>query len=265
MKKGISIIGIILFSTCVKAQTGGVSASKLATVSALPVPQRKIEFEPSLAVSYFSQYYNTSRELISYFEDNDSINIESEMSMRFTYGLNESTEVGMFLPVDADNISIGAKYQFLDLKNISIAALAGVNLNINSSVPKGKRKYEESDLMSTGLVVTWQLNDKFSVDMDGQYQFTLNKTTDQHKYDGFLDIDAGYYVFSWLQPILGLNYRISDFLVCTTDIFTTVLNAGFTIEPAEQFLMVINAPIMLGGKNTDRIFGFGFALTITLE
>ena len=265
MKKENWLFGIIIISTSVNAQTGGISASKLATINALPVPERKIEFEPSLSTSYCTGYFNETGKIMNYYNEDDSINIESEISIRITYGLTESMEVGLSVPIGADYISAGVKYKFFEAKRLAIAALAGINSSFHSKLPKSNIKYEESTLIATGFAITWLLNNKFSVDMDSQCQFTLKKTSDQHRYDGFLDIDAGYYVFPWLQPVLGVNYGRSEFSLCNSDITMIVLNTGFTFEPAEQFLMVINSPLILGGKNTDRNFGFGFALTITLE
>jgi len=43
------------------------------------------------------------------------------------------------------------------------------------------------------------------------------------------------------------------------------LNAGITIERAENFIVVLNTPIDVLGKNIEKFIGFGFALTILIE
>ena len=44
-----------------------------------------------------------------------------------------------------------------------------------------------------------------------------------------------------------------------------LLNLGLTIETAHQFIIVINSPICLLGKNEDCLVGFSYALTLTFK
>ncbi len=268
------IFGVILFSISVilNAQVGGISASKLATINADVVGNKNIEFEPSFGMSWAKSYYDDDGNLHDhtniFFEE--QIIAESEMGFRFSYGLMDIIEVGFSLPVNADAISLGAKYNFMNKELVSLSAIAGYNKIIMNRTLDARLGYDESDFIAGGLVSTFNFSEQFSLDFDAQFQKTTQETVEVHELDIFFNADVGYYVFNWLQPVVGFNYGKSYFSVpepspYPSHISEGILNVGFTIEPAEQYLMVINMPYTLAGKAVDKITGFGFALTITLE
>lgn len=259
------ILFIIANNKSVYAQIGGISASKLATLNSATVGHKTIEFEPAFGSSWSNSYFDADGKSQGYFPNNDRITNESELGFRFSYGASEGLEIGMAVPFSADAVSFGSKYNFLEKNKLSVSALLGYNKILNATLPTGNRVYEESDLIVGGFALTYAFDDAFSIDFDYQAQKAKGKTLDKHKLDNFINLDIGYYVFEWLQPVVGFNHGSNAFDNDLLNASSTDLNLGFTIEPANNFLMVINTPITLAGKNTDKVVGFGFALTITLD
>lgn len=259
------IISLVFCSNFVKAQVFGVSASKLATINAIPVTKNHIEFEPSVHFNYASRRYNELGKPENIYLNNDSIDINSCMNFRFTYGINSRWEIGMMIPADVSGFSLGTKYLITSIQNISMSGLLGLNAATNSVICKINPDYDKALKLAGGMAITWQLSDVFSIDMDNQFQIALNTTEEKHQFDYFFNIDAGYYVNKYLQPVIALNYYMSGFQESTLNSELMIINPGITIEPAERFLMVINIPISILGKNHSVIYGFGFALTIMLN
>ena len=259
------IISLVFCSDIVNAQVSGISASKLATINAMPVIKNNIEFEPAVQFNYTSKKYDELGKPESIFTNNDSIDINSCMNFRVTYGVNERCEIGMMVPSDVSGFSLGTKYLIASNQNISMSGLAGLNSTSNSVICKINQGYDKALKLAGGMALTWQLSDVFSIDMDNQFQKALNTTKEKHQFDYFFNIDAGYFVNEFLQPVIGLNYCRHEFQESTYNSELMIINLGITIEPAERFLMVINVPRSIFGKNQSIINGFGFALTIMLN
>jgi len=255
----------------VSAQVSGISASKLATYNASVVGHKTIEFEPAFGSLFSTKFFNENGGVEEKFENSDSISNESELGFRMTYGVVEGLEIGVYVPTGAESFSLGAKYNFLSKNKYGIAAILGYNMVLNNTRSKENVLYEESDLLAGGLAATLRFSEKFSIDIDGQCQLSTVNTSKDHEIDLFFDLDIGYYIVPWLQPVLGTNFGHGSFNMLdpltneNMDVGSFDLNFGMTIEPAEQFLIVLNSPLTLAGKNTDKTYGFGFALTVTLE
>jgi len=131
MKK-IFIIIMVLSALQVKAQIGGISASKLATICTQTVPSKKIEFEPSFAYAFAKEYWNSNsdKQLIN----QDSTLVASGASFRFSYGVVENLEIGAAIPLDMSTINYGLKYQFLSSGKLSLAVLGCFNLPARQSI-----------------------------------------------------------------------------------------------------------------------------------
>lgn len=262
----ITIITIFVFCpNFINAQVSGISASKLATINAIPVTKNNIEFEPAVQFNYASKRYNELGKLVNIYPNNDSIDISSCLNFRSTYGVNERWEIGMMVPSDVSGFSLGTKYLIASFHNISMSGLAGLNTTTNSVICKINPEYDNAFKLAGGMAITWQLSDVFSIDMDNQFQKAMNTTKEKHQFDYFFNIDAGYFVNKYLQPVIAMNYYRSEFQESTLNSEIMIINLGITIEPAERFLMVINTPISVLGKNHSVINGFGFALTIMLN
>jgi len=256
---------VLIFSTLqVNAQVGGISASKLATICTQTVPAKKIEFEPSLSFAFAKKYWdsNSNKQIIN----QDSTLVASGASFRFSYGVAENLEIGAAIPVDMSTINYGIKYQFPYSGKLSFAVLGGFNLPLGNQFYDKKRKFEDNtSQIVTGIVSSLALNGKTSIDFDAQFQKHTKKLETGHKNDLFLNSDIGFYAKEGIQFAFGTNYYASKYENAQNDVQLLSLNAGITIEHAENFIVVLNTPIDVWGKNIEKFIGFGFALTILIE
>ena len=62
-----------------------------------------------------------------------------------------------------------------------------------------------------------------------------------------------------------MNYFYKDLDDSNNSSQLFTLNPGIAIEKAENFILVINSPFDLFGKNEYKTVGFGLALTIILD
>ncbi|MDA3907303.1 MAG: hypothetical protein PF484_14620 [Bacteroidales bacterium] len=75
----------------------------------------------------------------------------------------------------------------------------------------------------------------------------------------------GYYLLDRVNFIIGLNYNFQSYLSNNDNSQVLTLNTGVAIEKAENFILVLNAPFDILGKNEYQTIGFGLALTIILN
>lgn len=262
----IYLIFLFLFFTFinVKSQIGGISASKLATLCAGTVPNKGIEFEPAFGFGYSSRYWDNDGNLQNLSASGDSVFVNSGFGFRFSYGAYENLEIGTAFPADMSGISFGAKYKIPFESKISIAALLGTNIPLgNQFFDTKNRSYDFSTSAVGGIVMTYDFTDNFAIDFDLQYQDFIQKVEGTHNNDMFVNCDIGYYITEGFQVIIGANYQQYNYT--DTEISLLTLNPGVTIERAENFLLVLNFPYDITGKNIEQSAGFGFALTISLN
>ena len=62
-----------------------------------------------------------------------------------------------------------------------------------------------------------------------------------------------------------MNYFYKESNIEDNNAHLFTVNPGIAIEKAENFILVLNAPIDLFGKNEYQSIGFGLALTIILD
>jgi hypothetical protein len=74
----------------------------------------------------------------------------------------------------------------------------------------------------------------------------------------FCGIDNGIYIGD-IQYVIGFNYQ--SFFQSSN----LYLSPGVSIEPADNFLMVISFPFSIYRKNIEKDMNFGFALTISIK
>ncbi len=254
-------------------QISGISASKLSNFCTDPVPHYMLEFEPSLNVCFSKGFYNSQPEFNYYLPDGDSLSVSSDLFFRFTYGAADNLEIGFTVPASMGNVGIGAKYKvpFSFDNNTSFGVLAGLNF------PLGTRGYRLSGNNSGGklfsygiaggVIISYFFTKDFSVDINGiaQKNFPSNDAADYNTSSVFAGADFGYYFIKHVQAIIGFNYSEYNFNVSDSEQYGLVLNPGFTIETGKDFIIVLNTPITIAGKNIDKTFGFGFALTTALH
>ena len=266
MKKLLIIFGLLLTYNFSIAQVGGLSASKLATLCTEAVPVNTIEFEPFFGLASATSFFDNNGTTQNLFTGNDSTQYFSETGFRFSYGLMKNLEVGISLPVDVSAVSFGAKYKLPFGEKMTFGMLAGYNSIVGNGVyVRRNAAHESTSALVGGLIMTYEFTDKFSMDFNAQYQKHINITDAGHDQGIFISSDIGYYFIENVNFILGANYFYKEFDVDENNSYLFTLNPGIAIEKAENFILVLNAPIDLFGKNEYQTIGFGLALTIILD
>ncbi|MBT6688052.1 MAG: hypothetical protein HN704_09535 [Bacteroidetes bacterium] len=266
MRKFILLLSIISSISISYSQVGGLSASKLGTLCADVVPVQTIEFEPFFEFSSTSNIFDNNGEKKALFSTKDSIQFFSSMGFRFSYGLFKNFEIGVSLPVDVSTISFGAKYKLPFERKFSAGLLAGYNTIIGNSVYQKKKSiYAETPAMIAGIITTYEFSDKFSFDFNAQFHKHIYTIIGGHNYGYSLSSDFGYYIIEDVNFIIGANYSQNKFDDIGNDSYLLTINPGIAIEKAKNFILVLNTPLSLLGKNEYKTSGFGLALTIMLD
>ncbi len=237
---------IILFSQNIFSQTGGISASKLVVINTETVQANKIEFEPAFNI------------LI---QNSDSLITSSDFGFRFTYGLNNKTEIGISLPVNMQGINWGIKYHIIDFNKLSFGMIAGIEnaLIVNNSNELKSRIFFKS--YAGGIVSSYQINDKLSIDFDGQIENHFHYS--KQDFHLFFNSEIGYFITDGLQLVSGIQYGNNPLTEIHENNLT--LNSGMTVEKAKNFILVLNFPYQFKSKQSPSAFGFALALTILID
>ena len=250
-----------VIATQLQAQVGGVSNSKIVTLNCATVEQSKLEFEPAFFVVKYSKFYNNNK-LTNYFSTSDSVFTSAGMGFRFTYGLGSKTEIGVSIPSDISDIAVGLKYHVLSKGKYDAALIAGYNYN----VPFGRsdKILHRYSSYVVGIINSFQISDKLSVDTDIQIHGSQYLKGTPFDYNYFFNTDAGYYLTSGLQLCAGFSYshQNSSSIIAAQAL---MFNPGITIETGKNFVLILSVPNTVWGKNTDKVYGFAFALTTTFE
>ncbi len=261
-KKKILLGIVLLISFNLYSQVGGLSASKLSTMCTNTVGNKTIEFEPSFGVSLTNSVWTSDGGLQNSFSTNDSINSEASTGFRFSYGAFKNMEIGVKVPTNVNMINLGMKYKLPFGDIFTTGLLAGLNTPIGNKTFKG---FENSMSYAGGFVTSLSLTDKFAIDSDFQFQKYISSSNVNHYSDIFIGTDFGYFVTNKLQFVLGANYSSSYFKESILNNYLLTLNMGFTIEHAENFILVVNTPYDVLGKMSPKSFGVGLALTIMID
>jgi hypothetical protein len=266
------VIAVIFSSSLVWGQIAGVSASKLATISTDVVPKNVIEFEPSVSAIFSKGYWNSVSSFKSFNAAGDSLVTASDLYWRFTYGAIENLEIGFSIPSNVAGISVGAKYllPFSFEKNTTFGIMAGLNAplgNSGYSLDLEKNHQEYSLGLAAGGIISHSFTDVISCDFNIQVQKHIpsGSASDYNTSDFSVGTDFGYYFVDAIQAIIGVNYYSSSFNDSNLNQYSLILNPGFTFEKGKDFIIVLNMPMMIKGKNVDDSIGFGFALTTAIH
>lgn len=245
---------------------GGLSASKLRTLNALPVEQGSMEFEPSFGFANAKNYFDENQKIQPLFSSSDSTQKFSGFAFRFTYGIMKNMEIGVSMPVDMSEMKLGGKYLLPFDGKLRLSLLGGYNMILGNSVFTLRNTLHESTPSAIlGFAITYDINEKLSIDFDAQYQKHTIKTIDGHNQGIYLNTDAGYYIFEGINFIFGVNYNCQNYTTSDKNSYVLSLNAGLAIERAKNFILVVNAPFDILGRNEYQTKGFGMALTILLD
>jgi len=258
----ITLNYLIVFNI-LKAQVSGISASKLSAINTETVPVNTFEFEPSFLLGFSSKYWNEDGHYSDSFLGRDSLETISQLNFRFTYGVINNLEVGFSMPGDASSLSVGAKYKIFKTDKNSIAFISGFNTPLGNKIYRISKKVnsisEFDNSLATGIVYSKEFTQNLSLDLNLEYQVHLNNAKNYS--DFFINTDLGYYIDK-TQLILGIYYTSISHLKKSKKV---TVNLGTTIERNDDFILVLNFPIDIYGKNTKQFWGFGFAFTYPIK
>jgi hypothetical protein len=266
MKKLTLSILVTLISFNIYAQVGGLSASKLGTLCTTTVPEGTIEFEPFFGYAVTNNFFDDQGNVQYLFSSSDSTMKFSSTGFRFSYGLMKNLEIGVSLPVDVSEVRFGAKYKLPIEGKLTMGLLAGYNTLVGNQIyARRNAAHEMTPSYVGGLILTYEFTDKFSIDLDAQYQKHTLETNVGHTHGYYINSDIGYYFMDKVNFILGFNYNFKAYNESINNSHLLTLNTGIAIEKAEHFILVLNAPFDILGKNEYQTRGLGFALTIMLD
>lgn len=262
------LIGIYFFNPFSgHSQVNGISSSKLVVTNAYTVPLHHSEIEPSFSYLMSKKGFSSYGKKFYYSPNKDSIDITSDLYLRFTYGLTQNMEVGTIMTTDLSSLSFGSKYTFLRNKKFGGALLLGINFINNRisflALPATSEPWRTTSI-AYGVAFTRQFSEKFSLDTDIQLQNTL-ANGNNYSNEIFTHSELGYYIFNQqLQLIGGIDFHYKHRLYDGFSDFGLIFNTGVTIETGKNYLIVIYTPVSIAGKNTAIYYGINMAFTISL-
>ncbi|RUA23617.1 MAG: hypothetical protein DSY76_09270 [Bacteroidetes bacterium] len=259
----LSLLLIISFTSF--AQIGGLSGSKLGSLTVDVVDDKKIEFEPSFFHARSSKYWDNSSDLQNIYSTSDSLKVVTGMGFRFSYGLWDKLELGMSISTDLSAAALGLRYVILQKEKYGFALISGMNFPLgNRTIDQTIRATGNIPQMGLGLVGSYSFSENLSIDFTGQYAHFLEETNDKDRGGVHLNSDLGYYVFNHqLQLIGGLGYHYIKNNVGSHQVLTVY--PGITVETSRNFIIVISVPFDVYGQQENKNLGFNFALTLTFD
>lgn len=265
MKKLSLLLFILIASQQLFAQVGGVSNSKLASLNIDPIPHHTVEFEPTVFHVSAHKNWDSNGTLVDLYGSSDSVFKNTGLAFRFTYGLWDVLEIGGSISTDLAMTNLGAKYKFWANDKMGFAAVLGANIPLgNKTIDKTIRLSENLTSIGGGVIYTAFINEKFSLDATAQYLFFAEKTEDDHKGSYYLNADIGYFVFKQqLQLVAGFGYQSAAFENFNSN--TLTMYPGVTIHTGKRYVMILQTPFDIAGKNALKNAGVSFSLTIAID
>ncbi|HEY9113697.1 MAG TPA: hypothetical protein VIN10_03300 [Bacteroidales bacterium] len=264
-KKLIFTVVVLLAFIDVHGQVFGVSADKLVAINPLSIPTGTVEFEPAFGYLYSSTYFENNGGMQSTSFENDSITNLQCLFFRTTYGFAKNFEAGVLISANLSNFSAGLKYTFFQAGNTAGAILLGTTFSNESDlVFRNTGFFGKTYSIATGVAFTTLLSEKVEIDYDFQYQNLLDKSGSQAN-DYFATADASFKIKEGFRIASGLSYRYNQDKAEKRDAYLLTMNTGLIISPGRTFIIVLNVPYDLMGRNTDKYVGFTMALTIFLD
>ncbi len=263
--KNIIIALLLVSSAPLMAQIGGLSASKLSSLTVDVVNHKKVEFEPGFFHARASKYWNQDRVLKNYYSTSDSLRMLTGMYFRFTYGLWNNLEMGVSLSSDMSLSQWGMRYVVMQKKNIALAAIAGLNIPLgNTPVDKRLRAGSNSSQAGIGVVGSLFSDKNLSLDFTAEYMHFIDQQFAQDKGGLYLSLDVGYYIWDrQLQLIGAASYQNVDSREGTHEVLT--LYPGITIETGKDYIIVLAFPFDVYGRREAKNTWINFALTLTFD
>jgi hypothetical protein len=257
MKKYLLIIVLIL-TNYIYSQVSGISGSKLCISDANTVAKGTFEFEPSILI------FKTSNE----FSDDGSLkylngeNISSSMALRITAGLTDNFELGVTFPSSVEQISLGAKYTFIQTEDESIALISGISIPAgNRFIPDTLKDNDYHNTLSIGGVFSSVPFENFHLECAVAY----TRIFGQNNFNNLISygISTGYFLGSKIQPIIELT----GFSTYNTIHYSDKLsfNYGVTIAINDRLLVLAGSQIDLLGQNEQKGVSYFSAFTISFK
>lgn len=264
MKK-LSLIILIIISANVYSQIAGISNDKLVVVNPGVIGTKTFEFEPSFGYLWSTKTFDQDGKLVSLKPQGDSTLVLQALAFRFTYGFTKNFEIGSLITSNLNTFSLGIKYTFLDKEKAVMGAFLGTTFSNESDlVFRNTGIFGKTASVVGGLAFMAKFSEKLSLDIDLQYQNVFDGSQ-SYTDDIFSAAEIGYRFPKNVQLIGGFNFRYNHFKVDRPDAWMLTFNPGITVNPGETFVMILNVPFDLVGRNMDRFNGFTFTLTITLK
>ena len=265
MKKILVLTSFLIIFLQSWSQISGISNDKLIVVGAESIGQRTFEFEPGFGYIWSTKTFDNNSNLSDIKPGGDSIQVLQALAFRFTYGFAKNFEIGTTITSDLNTFALGIKYTFLEREKSIMGAFLGTTFSNESDfVLRNTGIFGKTASVVGGLAYMVIFSEKLSMDMDVQYQ---NVFDDQKSYsdDLFAAAEIGYRFPKHVQLIGGFNFRYNHFKIDRPDAWLLTFNPGITVKPGESFVMILNLPFDLVGRNTDRFTGFTFTLTVALH
>jgi len=267
MKRIVFPIIFVFFSLPVLAQIAGVSNDKLAVVGPESIGKRTMEFEPGFGYIWSKKSFDGDGKLVSLNPENDSILVLQALAFRFTYGFAKNFEIGTVVTSTLDAFALGVKYTFVNKPKFLAGAFLGSNFNNESDfVFRNTGIFGKTASIVGGFAFMNMFGEsqRLSLDYDIQYQNTFDKNNSWAD-DIFASAELGYMFKNAIQLITGLNYRFNNYKNGDPNSWLLTWNTGITTKPGKMFVIIVNIPIDIAGRNTNRFTGFQIVLTIGLD
>lgn len=250
------------------AQVGGVSGSKINAVNAAPISAHTVEFEPLIESGWSRQRWTDNWKREDIFSSQDSTSRFTSMSYRISYGISDLMEAGLNITGDFEMISFAFKRSLYQFDELSLSLLGGYNYVAGNGIYNLNQMRHLHSAIVTGLAATYAPSDKFSIDMDFQFEpgIKRSRTLNDHPHY-YINADAGYFINGDLQLIGGMAFShilsAENGIVQKSNILR--LNPGFTLEKGNNFILVGGFPFCIAGRNHDCSAGILLALTIMID
>lgn len=267
MRIAFLLILLIIATSSVFGQISGVSNDKLIVVGPEAIGTRTFEFEPGFGYVWSKKFWDSNGTLVPNNEANDSILILQALAFRFTYGFAKNFEIGTVVTSTLDAFALGIKYTFLTRPKFMAGAFLGSNFNNQSDLAFRRTGiYGETISGVAGFAFMNRFGEslRLSLDYDIQYQNTFSKER-SYSDDIFAAAELGYMFKNAVQLLTGFQYRFNNFKNGDPNSWLLTWNTGITTKPGKMFVIIVNIPIDIAGRNTQRYSGFQIVLTIGLD
>jgi len=256
MGRGAVLAIMLLFGNLVQAQVSGVAGSKLNAISNFALPSGSLEFEPTFSSSKVGALWTDGG-----LEKLDEITVSSGLTWRMAYGLSDNTSIGVAMPSDFSSSNFGIQTALISKDVFSLGAMAGLTLPFgNRTFDRDDRTADDLTLFGTGLIGTWNFNEKASLDLNIQYQDYFNSIGAASPSSMFYYLDYGHYVNDgYILLIFAASYQTSKAGDLSSNVFSLYPSIAF--EHSDRYVIVLNTQHDVFGKNASKTFGFGLTLT----